>query len=196
MNEMILEQVELLVTRQLDGRITADEQVELEEILAADPAAQRLAEHLRGDHRSLCAALQTMFPRPVIPVETVSPVMQLRWGHRFRPITALAAALAMMGGLGLAHWYDQTSSSTPTRVAQVPPETMIQPRPNAGTTLHTAGAPIPRGSAEFTHDTGTPAGWVRDGSSYPRRKQVICVEVGDSILLLEVPVPIPPQEIY
>lgn len=58
MTELQTEQLELLITRQIDGRLTGEEQLELDEMIAADPAAAALADELLADHKQLVSAVK------------------------------------------------------------------------------------------------------------------------------------------
>ncbi|MCY3018897.1 MAG: hypothetical protein NTW87_07710 [Planctomycetota bacterium] len=116
------DKLELLLSGELDGTLSAAEQAELSALLRDHPEARRLAESWRRTERDLKDYAETLgAPRPFSQLRT-TPAQSDRPRWLSLPPMALAAAVFLAFGIGLvtALWLRAGQPSQQTGFAKVP----------------------------------------------------------------------------
>ena len=104
MTEYTNEQLESLISRSLDGELTASEQAEVDRLVLADPSARRLLE----EYRRLCARAAAALTETLAAPTAAPGVSWLPAGGArgwLGPLSAVAAAALLAAGAWLAVRY-------------------------------------------------------------------------------------------
>jgi len=121
MTEYTDEQLTSLISRHLDGDLTASEQAELDRIVLADPSAGRVLEEYRRLDAQAAAALNEAFGSPGagwVPVGA-SAGRARGW---LGPVSAAAAALLLAAGVWMAvRYWPGSAPEPPDRAGPVKP---------------------------------------------------------------------------
>lgn len=198
MHEVELEQLELLVTRQIDGRITPEEQLELDEMIARDPQAAAMAERLFQDDFAVRSGLRMVSrggpieqPDAVMPPEMPLEASPAEAGAEPKQPSRMAA---WRGWLGVAAAFVLVAFGTFGVLTTARNAAAPHAPPMPGPQAIRPDAAAPQGQAdsgelprviERTEMVSQSGGQgAQSAAPLPR---YIAVRRGDSIYLIEVP---------
>ncbi len=143
---MIDERLEYLMTRQLDGRISAAEQLELNKALIRSPEAHRLFDEYQANDALASEALHKAFDVPNVtsfttPASEISVRNRWRGGSMVRLAFAAAAMIALTVMIRGLSW-SKSEDSAPVQRTQVISDQPTPAEPPAIADLNPAPKPL------------------------------------------------------
>ncbi len=125
---MIDEHLEYLMTRQLDGRISEAEQLELNKALIRSPEAHRLFDEYQANDALAADTLRKTFDRPIAPSST-TPAPDVFARNRWRGWSMARSVILVAAAIALAVMIRGIPWSTSDDPAQVQRPRAISAKP-------------------------------------------------------------------